>query len=472
MMRLPDFRYLAPRTRRARRRRCSPARGPRRMLRRRRHRSPPEHEAPASRRRASWSGCARVAGAARSVANGERAALGAGLTLTDARARRRAARGAAPGLCAAAAQVATPHLRNMGTLGGNLCLDTRCNYYDQSYEWRKAIDFCMKKDGDDVLGGAREPALLGRLLDRHARPRCSLSGARVAPGRRRRATRVLPLEELYADDGIRYLTKRPDEILTEVLLEPLPTAGAAPTGSCAAAAPSTSRCCRSRRPRASARAGWSRRRAWCSAPWPAGRSLPDAAALLAGRELTDAAIEEVARARPAPPSRWTTRTSRCTGASAWSREVVAWALRDLRGDDMRDLRRRVARHGWRKGPSSGFPAGLCCPQRPWPPSPRKAPLCPPSPSSWRGSRSSIAQGRVRGYEMLFRDGIERTLLGETDRLAGFDWPVLTRGRDAWINCTREVLLAGRYQALPPEHTVVELLEDVEPDLPWWPPAAT
>src|SRR3954447_13896058 len=47
----------------------------------------------------------------------------------------------------AAVQVATPHLRNMGTLGGNLCLDTRCNYYNQSYEWRKAIDFCLKKDG-------------------------------------------------------------------------------------------------------------------------------------------------------------------------------------------------------------------------------------------------------------------------------------------------------------------------------------
>ena len=48
----------------------------------------------------------------------------------------------------AAAQVATPLLRNMGTLGGNLCLDTRCNYYNQTYEWRKAIDFCLKKDGN------------------------------------------------------------------------------------------------------------------------------------------------------------------------------------------------------------------------------------------------------------------------------------------------------------------------------------
>lgn len=72
-------------------------------------------------------------------------------------------------------------------------------------------------------------------------------------------------------------------------------------------------------------------------------------------------------------------------------------------------------------------------------------------------------GRVRGYEMLFRDGIESTLLGDTDRLQGFEWATLTRGRDAWINCTRHVLLSGWYEALPPENTVVELLEDVEPD---------
>ena len=53
----------------------------------------------------------------------------------------------------------------MGTLGGNLCLDTRCNYYNQNYEWRKAIDFCLKKDGDDLLGRHREQALRGGFLD-------------------------------------------------------------------------------------------------------------------------------------------------------------------------------------------------------------------------------------------------------------------------------------------------------------------
>ena len=70
--------------------------------------------------------------------------LGAGTTLTEIVRKTELPLG----LRQAAHQVATVHLRNMGTIGGNLCLDTRCNYYNQNYEWRKAIDFCMKKDGD------------------------------------------------------------------------------------------------------------------------------------------------------------------------------------------------------------------------------------------------------------------------------------------------------------------------------------
>ena len=66
--------------------------------------------------------------------------------------------------------MATVHLRNMGTLGGNLCLDTRCNYYNQNYEWRKAIDFCLKKDGDGA--GLRPRASAVRRRRRPiARPR-------------------------------------------------------------------------------------------------------------------------------------------------------------------------------------------------------------------------------------------------------------------------------------------------------------
>ena len=78
-------------------------------------------------------------------------------------------------------QIATPQLRNMGTIGGNLCLDTRCTYYDQNYEWRKAIDFCMKKDGDDLLGCAWKPCVSGGFLHRHrSRP---LGAWRDSPAR-------------------------------------------------------------------------------------------------------------------------------------------------------------------------------------------------------------------------------------------------------------------------------------------------
>src|ERR687888_1175095 len=82
----------------------------------------------------------------RSTTNRDGLTIGAGVTLT-AIVRDSRIHDGYVGLWQAAAQIATPHLRNMGTIGGNLCLDTRCNYYDQNYEWRKAIDFCMKKDG-------------------------------------------------------------------------------------------------------------------------------------------------------------------------------------------------------------------------------------------------------------------------------------------------------------------------------------
>ena len=50
----------------------------------------------------------------------------------------------------AAASVSTPQLRNAGTLGGNLCLDTRCNWYDQSLFWRQAAGYCMKTHSNVV----------------------------------------------------------------------------------------------------------------------------------------------------------------------------------------------------------------------------------------------------------------------------------------------------------------------------------
>src|SRR5437868_12128412 len=76
--------------------------------------------------------------------------IGAATTLSAVAAHPEVAR-RYPALATAAGLVSSPQLRNAGTLGGNVCVDTRCNYYNQSYEWRKAIGFCMKKDGDICL---------------------------------------------------------------------------------------------------------------------------------------------------------------------------------------------------------------------------------------------------------------------------------------------------------------------------------
>jgi len=73
--------------------------------------------------------------------------IGAGMTLTQVSAQREIFT-SYPALATAARLVSTPQLHNMGTLGGDLCVDTRCNYYSQTYWWREAIGFCLKKDGD------------------------------------------------------------------------------------------------------------------------------------------------------------------------------------------------------------------------------------------------------------------------------------------------------------------------------------
>ncbi|MGH9546664.1 MAG: FAD binding domain-containing protein [Terriglobales bacterium] len=121
-----------------------------------------------------------------------------------------------PVLTEAAATVASPLLRNMGTIGGNICLDTRCLWYNQSLTWRKGCGFCIKKDGDlchvapggskcwAAFSGDTPPALL--CLEAEVELR-SASG-----------TRRMPLAEFYTGDGVAYRNLRPDELLTRVFL--------------------------------------------------------------------------------------------------------------------------------------------------------------------------------------------------------------------------------------------------------------
>src|SRR3989454_7605460 len=123
-----------------------------------------------------------------------------------------------PALATAAGSVSTPQLRNMGTIGGNLLLDTRCNYYNQTEFWRHSIDYCMKKDGEVCLVAPGSP-------------RCwAISSADTAPvlvsldAQVRLVSvhgeRIIPVRELFRDDGMNPYTRANDEILSEIILPP------------------------------------------------------------------------------------------------------------------------------------------------------------------------------------------------------------------------------------------------------------
>ncbi len=144
--------------------------------------------------------------------------IGAGVTLTGL-IRSAPVRQSWPVLADAAATISTPILQNMGTVGGNLLLDTRCNYYDQSYEWRKAIDFCMKKDGEICWVAPSSPRCWAVQSSDLVPVMVALgAGVRlVGPG----GERTIPIAELYHNDGIQYHTKQPDELLVEVIVPPL-----------------------------------------------------------------------------------------------------------------------------------------------------------------------------------------------------------------------------------------------------------
>jgi len=121
-----------------------------------------------------------------------------------------------PALAHAAHTVSTPQVRAVGTIGGNVCLDVRCNYYNQSHEWRRAIGFCMKKDspicrvapGGDrcwaVASADTVPALIA------LRASATIAG----PG----GERMVPISNMYQDDGLIPMTLQFGEIVTAVTL--------------------------------------------------------------------------------------------------------------------------------------------------------------------------------------------------------------------------------------------------------------
>ncbi len=156
-------------------------------------------------------------GELRGLHNGSGLTIGAGTTLA-AISNHPITQSLYRALATAAGEVSTPQLRAMGTLGGNLCLDTRCNYYNQTYGWRKAINFCMKKDGEVCWVAPGSPRCWAVSSTDCAPVVIALGGQLRLVGPR--GARVIPARELYRDDGMDYLSKAPDEILSEIILPP------------------------------------------------------------------------------------------------------------------------------------------------------------------------------------------------------------------------------------------------------------
>lgn len=123
-----------------------------------------------------------------------------------------------PALAESASLISTPQVRRMGTIGGNVCLDVRCNYYNQSEHWRRAIGYCMKKDslicrvapGSDrcwaVSSADTVPVLMGHdaLI------------TVVGP----EGERTVPLRDFYRDDGLVPTAMQPGEIVSEIRIPP------------------------------------------------------------------------------------------------------------------------------------------------------------------------------------------------------------------------------------------------------------
>jgi 4-hydroxybenzoyl-CoA reductase subunit beta len=141
--------------------------------------------------------------------------IGAGESLT-AVANHRLVTKHFPALAHAAESVSTPQLRNMGTIGGNVLVDTRCNYYDQTFFWRQAAGFCMKKDGQICLVAPGSATCLAIASSDTAPVLLSLGAEAVLvnPNGERR----VKLADLYRDDGIDYAAKSKDEVLKGLLL--------------------------------------------------------------------------------------------------------------------------------------------------------------------------------------------------------------------------------------------------------------
>ena len=145
--------------------------------------------------------------------------IGAGCRLTDLIAHP-LIRTRYPVLAEACRAVASRHVRNMATLGGNLCLDTRCWYTNQTEEWRTAKGPCLKTGSPNchVIRGATACVALNNADT----PPALIALEATVTLRRADSERTLPLADFYRDDGARHTVREPDEILTAITVPACP----------------------------------------------------------------------------------------------------------------------------------------------------------------------------------------------------------------------------------------------------------
>jgi 4-hydroxybenzoyl-CoA reductase subunit beta len=146
---------------------------------------------------------------------GDGIALGAGLTLREL-ARDGRIRERWPALADAAATIATPTVQGMGTLGGNVMLDTRCAFYNQPAGWRAALGYCLKREGT-VCHVAPKGKGCYAAHSADTIPALWLYDARLVLVSAR-GEREVPVRDLYTDDGMRWHRVERDELATHVVL--------------------------------------------------------------------------------------------------------------------------------------------------------------------------------------------------------------------------------------------------------------
>ena len=147
------------------------------------------------------------------------ARVGAGVTLATLAADR-LVQAALPAVAQAAASIAGPGHRSVATVGGNLCLDTRCVWYNQSEWWRRSNGYCLKRGGDVChvapQGGRCHAAFCGDLAP--ALIACGAQAELAGP----EGSRTIAVEDLYRDDGRAHLALGSGEIVVAVVVPPQP----------------------------------------------------------------------------------------------------------------------------------------------------------------------------------------------------------------------------------------------------------